>query len=177
MTTGLVFGVPGLASVAAGILAGRFIGRYGSRKVLAVGMLVQTAFTAPLVLLGTGNGWLAVLIPALFLGFFGHVTAIVSFMVTATSGLPDTEQGLATGLATLTQQIGITIGVPILAAVAATQSGLLSGIHLALAVNVVVTVTAVAFIWTGLRPRPSATSDSGSSSDSGETSADELAAV
>jgi predicted MFS family arabinose efflux permease len=177
MTTGLVFGVPGLASVAAGILAGRFIGRYGSRKVLAVGMLVQTAFTAPLVLLGTGNGWLAVLIPALFLGFFGHVTAIVSFMVTATSGLPDTEQGLATGLATLTQQVGITIGVPILAAVAATQSGLLSGIHLALAVNVVVTVTAVAFIWTGLRPRPSATSDYDSSSDSGETSADELAAV
>ena len=41
----------------------------------------------------------------------------------------------------------------------------------------VVTVTAVAFIWTGLRPRPSATSDSGSSSDSGETSADELAVV
>jgi len=174
MTTGLVFGVPGLASVAAGILAGRFIGRYGSRKVLAVGMLVQAACTAPLVLLGTGNGWLAVLIPALFLGFFGHVTAIVSFMVTATSGLPDSEQGLATGLATLTQQIGITIGVPILAAVAATRSGLLSGIHLALAVNVVVTVTAVAFIWTGLRPRPSAT---GISSDSGETSDDELAAA
>ena len=174
MTTGLVFGVPGLASVAAGILAGRFIGRYGSRKVLAVGMLVQTACTAPLVLLGTGNGWLAVLIPALFLGFFGHVTAIVSFLVTATAGLPDSEQGLATGLATLTQQIGITIGVPILAAVAATQSGLLSGIHLALAVNVLVTVTAVAFIWTGLRPRPSATSDS---SDSGGTSADDLVAA
>jgi hypothetical protein len=55
--------------------------------------------------------------------------------------------------------------------------GLLSGIHLALAVNVVVTVTAVAFIWTGLRPRSSATSDSGSSGDSGETSADELAVV
>jgi hypothetical protein len=41
----------------------------------------------------------------------------------------------------------------------------------------VATVTAVAFIWTGLRPRPSATSDSGISSDSGEASADELAAA
>jgi len=160
MTTGLVFGVPGLASVAAGILAGRFIGRYGSRRVLAVGMLVQAGCTAPLVLLGTGNGWLAVLIPALFLGFFGHVTAIVSFMVTATSALPDSEQGLATGLATLTQQIGITVGVPILAAAAATQAGLLGGIHLALALDVLVTVTAVVFIWTGLRPRSSASSDS-----------------
>lgn len=154
MTTGLIFGVPGLASVAAGVLAGRFIGRYGSRQVLVIGMLAQAACTAPLVLIGTGNGWLAVLIPALFLGFFGHVSAIVSFMVTATSGLPDSEQGLATGLTTLTEQIGITVGIPLLAAAAATRSQLLDGIHLALAVNVLITVTAVAFIWTGLRPRP-----------------------
>jgi MFS family permease len=152
LTTGLIFGVPGLASVAAGVVAGRFIGRYGPRTVLAVGLLGQAAFTAPLVLLGTGNAWLAVLVPALFFGFFAHVTAIVSFMVTATSGVPDSEQGLATGLATLTQQVGITIGVPILAAVAATQASLLSGIQLALAVNVLVTVTAVALVWSGLRP-------------------------
>jgi MFS family permease len=152
LTTGLIFGVPGLASVAAGVVAGRFIGRYGPRTVLAVGLLGQAAFTAPLVLLGTGNAWLAVLVPALFFGFFAHVTAIVSFMVTATSGVPDSEQGLATGLATLTQQVGITIGVPILAAVAATQASLLSGIQLALAVNVLVTVAAVALVWSGLRP-------------------------
>jgi MFS family permease len=154
LTTGLVFGVPGLASVAAGVIAGRVIGRHGQRSVLAVGLLVQAGFTAPLVLLGTGNGWLAVLIPALFLGFFGHVTAIVAFMVTATSGLPDSEQGLATGLATLTQQVGITIGVPILGGIAASQAILLSGIHLALAVDVAVTAVAVALVWTGLRPRP-----------------------
>ena len=54
------------------------------------------------------------LIPALFCGFFGHVTAIVSFMVTATSGLPETEEGLATGLASMTQQAGIPIGIPML---------------------------------------------------------------
>jgi MFS family permease len=160
LTTGLVFGVPGLASVAAGIVAGRLIGRYGARTLLALGLLGQSGFTVPLVLLGTGNVWLAVLIPSLLFGFFGHVTAIVAFMVTATSGLPDSEQGLASGLATLTQQIGITIGVPILSAIAATRTNLLIGIHLALAVNVLVTVTAVALIWTGLRPRPTAaTSD------------------
>ncbi|MCU1578251.1 MAG: transporter [Rhodoglobus sp.] len=153
MTTGLVFGIPGLASVVAGVVAGRVIGRYGLRNVLAVGLLVQVGFTAPLVLLGAGSGWLAVLIPALFLGFFGHVTAIVAYMVTATSGLPDSEQGLATGLATLTQQIGITIGVPILGAVAATQASLLGGIHLAVAVNAGVSLVAIALIWNGLRPR------------------------
>jgi predicted MFS family arabinose efflux permease len=159
MTTGLIFGVPGLAAVAAGIVAGRFIGRYGSRNVLAIGLLVQTGFTAPLILLGASNAWLAVLIPALFLGFFGHVTAIVASMVTATSDVPDSEQGLATGLASMTQQVGITVGIPVLGAVAATQASLLGGIHLALAVNVLVTVAAVVLIWTGLRPRSQVASD------------------
>jgi MFS family permease len=97
--------------------------------------------------------WLAVLVPALFVGFFGHVTAVVAFMVTATSGLPDSEQGLATGLATLTQRVGPTLGVPVLGAVAATRADLLSGVHLALVLNVAVTVAVVALVWTGLRPR------------------------
>jgi hypothetical protein len=53
----------------------------------------------------------------------------------------------------LTQQIGITIGVPIFGAVAATQASLLGGIHLALAVNVTASLLAIALIWYGLRPR------------------------
>ncbi|HEY0447721.1 MFS transporter [Actinophytocola sp.] len=173
MTTGLIFGVPGLASVAAGIMAGRFIGRYGQRTVLAMGLLVQAGCTAPLVLLGTSTAWLWVLVPALFLGFFGHVAAIVAFMVTATagSGLPDSEQGLATGLATLSQQVSVTIGVPILSAVAATQANLLSGIHVAIVVDVLVTAVVIALIWTGLRPRPQAAPGEVRERDKDETTA------
>ncbi len=176
LITGLIFGVPGLAAVAAGFIAGRFIGRYGPRNVLAVSLLVQSGFAAPLVLLGTSTAWLGVLIPALFLGFFGHVTAIVACMVTATSGVPDGEQGLATGLASMTQQVAITVGIPLLGAVAATRANLLAGIHLAIAVNVVVTVTAVALIWTGLRPRPEAAADDADEREMDETVASELAA-
>jgi MFS family permease len=153
LTTGLIFGLPGLASVVAGIIAGRFIARHGARNVLVAGLIVQTAFTAPLILLGASNLWLYVLIPALFIGFFGHVSAIVACMVTATSNVADSEQGLATGLASMTQQIAITVGIPILGAIAATQSSVLDGIHLALGINVLVTVIAVALIWTGLRGR------------------------
>jgi MFS family permease len=153
LTTGLIFGVPGLASVAAGALAGRFIGRFGSRKILVVGLAVQGLATLPLVFLGTGRVSLAVLIPALFIGFFGHVSAIVAFMVTGTSGLPNEEQGLATGLTSMTQQVAITIGIPILGSIAATQSVRLTGIHLALSVDVAVTLVSVVLIWFGLRPR------------------------
>lgn len=61
--------------------------------------------------------------------------AIVGFMVTATSGIPDGEQGMATGLATMTQQIGITMGTPIMSAVVVTAPVLLDGIGLAVLVN------------------------------------------
>jgi MFS family permease len=154
--TGLIFGIPGLSSIAAGIIAGRIIARNGVRNVLAIGLLVQAGFTAPLLLLGPDPVWLWVLVPALFIGFFGHVTAIVASMVTATSGVPDSEQGLATGLVSMTQQVGITIGIPIFGAIAATQAGIIPGMHLALTVSVVVTLLAVILIWTGLRARATA---------------------
>jgi MFS family permease len=167
LVTGLIFGVPGLASVAAGIIAGRVIGRHGARKVLTAGLLTQAAFTAPLILLGPSKAWLAVLIPALFFGFFGHVTSIVSYTVTATSGLPDSDQGLATGLTTLTLQVSSAIGTPILSAIAASQTILLSGIHLAITVNVAATVITLTLIWTGLRPpaQPATSSTSNHSTD------------
>ena len=49
--------------------------------------------------------------------------------------------------------IGVTIGVPLLSALAASHTVLLNGIRLALAVNVAATVTIVALVWTGLRSR------------------------
>lgn len=79
---------------------------------------MQALATLPLVFLGPDRTALLVLVPALFVGFFGHVSAIVAFTVTATSGLPDEEQGLATGLTSMTQQAGITVGIPVLGAVA-----------------------------------------------------------
>jgi MFS family permease len=153
LATGLIFGVPGLAAVTAGVAAGRLIGRFGSRTVLAVGMSVQGLATLPLVFLSADRTALAVVLPALFIGFFGHVSAIVAFTVTGTSGLPNQEQGLATGLTSMTQQVAITIGIPLLSSVAATQSRQLTGIHLALSVDVVVTLLSVALVWLRLRPR------------------------
>jgi MFS family permease len=151
LTTGLIFGIPGLASVAAGVVAGRIIGRFGAHRVLATGLLVQSLTAAPLLVLGADRIGLVVLIPSLFIGFFGHVTALVAYMVTATSGLPDSQQGLATGLATLTQQIGVTVGTPILGAIAAGQAVFLTGMHLAITMNVLVTVAGAALIWCRLR--------------------------
>ncbi|MEU4366666.1 MFS transporter [Micromonospora chersina] len=157
--TGLVFGVPGLAAVLAGPAAGRLIGRYGYRTVLVTGMATQSLATVPLIFTGSTRLSLIVLVPALLISFFGHVTSIVAYTVTGTSGLPDGEQGLATGFTSMTQQVAITIGIPILGAIAATQPSELSGIHAALTVNVIVTWVSIVLVWAGLQPPAALPSD------------------
>jgi len=153
LAAGLVFGVPGLAAVPAGVLAGRFLGSFGTRKVLAAGLFVQALAPLPLVYLGTHRVALAILIPALFITFFAHVTNIVAYTVTATSGLPNQEQGLATGLTSMTQQVAFSIGVPIMGVIVATQTVELTGIHLAIGINVIATLASMILVWLGLRPR------------------------
>jgi MFS family permease len=153
LTTGLVFGLPGLASVAAGVIAGRLIGRFGTRHVLTVGMTVQGLAIVPLVFVDDHRLALALVLPALFIGFFGHVTSIVAFTVTATSGLPNDEQGLATGLVSMTQQVAVTVGIPTLSSIAATQSTELAGMHLALGAAAAFILAGVILIWFGLGPR------------------------
>jgi MFS family permease len=150
LATGLVFGVPGLASVAAGVVAGRIIARRGAHTVLLVAMLVQGGLTAPMILLGTQPVWLWLLLPALFVGFFGHITAVVAATVTATSEVPDSHKGLATGLVTTSQRVAVTVGIPLLGAVMAIRADLLAGIHLALAADVLLTLMAVILIRAGL---------------------------
>jgi MFS family permease len=147
LTTGLVFGVPGLASVTAGIVAGRIIARRGARRILLAALLVQGGLTAPLILLGSEPVWLWVLVPALFVGFLGHITAVVAATVMATSQIADADAGLATGLVTTSQRMAVTVGIPLLGAVMVTRADLLTGIHLALAVDVLLTLTVVAVLW------------------------------
>ena len=150
LITGLIFGVPGLASVVAGVIAGRIIGRRGAHIVLLAALLVQGGMTVPLILLGTQATWLWLLIPALFGGFFGHITAVVAATVTATSEVPDADKGLATGLITTSQRVAVTIGIPVLGAVMAVRSDLLAGICLAVVADVLLTLTAVTLIRAGL---------------------------
>ncbi|MFD8208061.1 MFS transporter [Streptomyces sp. NPDC059695] len=135
LAAGLSFGVLGAGTILGGLAASRFIGRFGARAALVSGGLLQALATLALYGLGDDRGSLALLLTATFAGGVGNMLAIVGFMVTATSGIPDGEQGMATGLATMTQQIGITLGTPVMSAVVVTAPVLLDGIGLAVLVN------------------------------------------
>ncbi|MGX1850334.1 MFS transporter [Streptomyces sp. NPDC055299] len=160
--TGLLFGVQGVVSALAGLVAPRVIGRFGARSVLLTGLLLQAGFTASLLGLGTGTGgWLALI--GVSFGSLGHLWAIVSYGVTATSGVPDAEQGLATGLVTSSQQVGITLGIPLLSAVASAHTAalradgggsgeaLLGGIKLGLGLDAALVAVVALLVGAGLR--------------------------
>ncbi|MEU6989465.1 MFS transporter [Streptomyces sp. NPDC046465] len=151
--TGLVFGVQGVLSVVAGVYAPRVIGRFGARRTLVGSLAGQGLLGA--VLLGIGEGgwsvWLAT--AAVSVASMFHLGSIVSYGVTVTSGVPDEEQGLATGLVTSTQQVGLTIGIPVLGVLATTGQDLLTGTRTVLAIDAAVVLAAAAAVAVGLGGR------------------------
>ncbi|WP_030422932.1 MFS transporter [Streptomyces sp. SCSIO 75703] len=156
LAAGLSFGVLGVGTVVGGSVAPRVIGKIGSKQTLITGGILQTVATAALLGLGDDRSWMWLLLIGTFAGGVGNMLVIVGFMVTATSGLADHEQGLATGLATMTQQIGITMGTPIMSAIAtgamagAGAAAMLGGLKVAIAVNAAIvllgTLTSALFL-------------------------------
>ncbi|WP_405917161.1 MFS transporter [Streptomyces sp. NBC_00728] len=154
--TGLVFGAQGVLSAAAGVYAPKVIGRFGARRTLVGSLAGQGLFVAGMLLLNahTWSVWIAA--AGVSLASMCHLGAIISYGLTVTSGVPDEEQGLATGLVTSTQQVGITIGIPLLGVLATTSDDLLSGVHTVLALDAAIVLVAAALVAAGLGRRGAA---------------------
>ncbi|NUP52589.1 MAG: MFS transporter [Catenulispora sp.] len=160
--TGLVFGVMGVVAALGGMVAPKAIGRFGARATLVGGLIAQGALIAPLALIDSSNGTLLLLTVAAAAAF-GHLGAIVAYGVTATSGLSDAEQGLATGLVTTSQQVGLTIGIPLFSALASARAdslreaghtakdALTGGIRLGLGADGLVVLVVAVLVGLGLR--------------------------
>lgn len=165
LTTGAIFGVLGLGAVIGGVIAPRSVGRFGARAVLPFALLVQGVFTAGVALLNFSDG-VVLLLVAGTIACFGHMHAIVSYGIAATSGLSDNEQGLATGLVTTAQQVGITVGIPLLSALASARTShleaaghsfataTLGGVRLGLAADALVLLLVGISVLAFLRVRP-----------------------
>ncbi|PYE80571.1 MFS transporter [Pseudoroseicyclus aestuarii] len=126
--TGAAFAVLGFGTVMGGVFAPRVMSAIGTKGALLSGFALQGVATSALILLSLdASASMPILLVATFLGGIGNMLAIVGFMTAATSGLPNEQQGLATGLAILTQQFGITIGIPIMSAIATARMTSLGG--------------------------------------------------
>ncbi len=162
LVTGLAFSGLGTAAFFGGLRTARIIGRLGSRTALVLGLVIQGVSTAALLLIGTAHGpGLTLMIAATTVGGFGHVLSIVSFMVTGTLGVSDDDQGRATGITSMTQQVGITIGIPIISTLATSriaaaghgESAVAEGVRTAIAVDAGVVLLAALLIGLFLRKR------------------------
>jgi hypothetical protein len=108
--------------------------------------------------------WVFLVIAAVGVSLFANVTGVVTYTVTATSGLPAGEQGLATGLTTMTQLVAITLGIPVIGAIAgsalsasaASCGAALGGLHRGLAADIAINAVFAVAVWAGLRHAPRA---------------------
>ncbi|MFJ1736855.1 MFS transporter [Streptomyces sp. NPDC088254] len=133
--TGLAFLVPAVVT-ALGTQAGeRAVARVGVRRMLVGGMALGAAGAAALGLALTGDGSYALLLPGIVLLGLGQGAAWTGMWIVAASGVAAEDQGVASGMASTTLQVGGAVGLALLVALSGSvgtgppAEALLSGIR------------------------------------------------
>ena len=163
ITAGLILGVLGIGTVLGGLLAPKTIGKTNAKTAIVAGLVLQAAATAPLAFADESRTWLIPLLALTFVGGIANLVAIVGYVVAATAGVPSDKQGLATGLVTMSQQVGIALGTPVMSAIATSvvAATLLPGVQTAIGVNAAIAIAAAIVLAIFLRLPPGATDSEG----------------
>ena len=122
LETGLAFVVPSIAILAGTQIGARLANRLSTRGTLVVGSLigiVGTLAITPAISVGADY---ALIVPGLVISGIGQGIVWTAMWIVASSGVAEHEQGIASGMASTTLNIGNAIGLAILVALA--NSGL-----------------------------------------------------
>jgi EmrB/QacA subfamily drug resistance transporter len=120
-------------------LASQFAPRIGVRPVAVAGMILTALGMALLARIPIHGAYVADVMPSILLTSLGLGAVFVPLTLIATTGLEDSDQGLASGLFNTSQQIGGALGLAILSTLAASRSpgsdkaALVHGFHWAFA--------------------------------------------
>ncbi|MFI1766208.1 MFS transporter [Streptomyces sp. NPDC020800] len=116
--TGLAFLVPALV-VAGGTQAGeRAVAAVGVRRMLAGGMTLGATGAAALGLALTRHGSYPLLLPGIVLLGLGQGAVWTGMWIAAAAGVAPEDQGVASGLASTSLQVGSAVGLAVLVALA-----------------------------------------------------------
>src|SRR5205807_247246 len=99
-------------------IGARFATKLGARTLIGVGTLGLAAGMLLFLRTGPESDYVTVLIPAMLVSGVGVGLAFVSVTMAATAGVPDRDQGIASGLIGTSQQVGTAVGLPILVNIA-----------------------------------------------------------
>ncbi|MER8366230.1 MFS transporter [Mesorhizobium sp. M1378] len=134
LQTGLAFLVPSVA-IATGTQAGeRLATRFSTRSTLVGGMIVGAVGTALMVSGASAESSYLSLVPGLIVSGVGQGIVWTAMWIAAASGVAHDQQGVASGMASTTLNVGNAIGMAVLIAIANSQIGELSGDALKIAV-------------------------------------------
>lgn len=97
----------------------RLIGEYGFKRVLVLGLTLLAAGIFYMSFAPLEAVYYLHVLPALVLMALGAGLTFVSATIAATSGVPEHEAGLASGILNTSQQVGGAIGLAVLSAIAA----------------------------------------------------------
>jgi EmrB/QacA subfamily drug resistance transporter len=102
--------------------APRLLNRFGFKPLLIVGTSLMVVGTFLLSFLTPTSSYVINLLPAFLILALGMGLSFVAVTVAATSGVPDQETGLASGLINTSQQLGGALGLAVLTVVASTTT-------------------------------------------------------
>jgi EmrB/QacA subfamily drug resistance transporter len=128
--TGLAFLPHAVVAFVAARVVPRVVDRFGPRSIMAWGAAIFGGSVLLLATMTPTGPYAIELLPGLAITPVGILFGFIASMIAATSGMPDDEQGLASGLLSTFQQIGQALGLAVILNVvaAAERRGLLAGL-------------------------------------------------
>ncbi len=129
LKAGIVFLPMTLAVVVGSAVASRFTMRIGARRMLIIGMVLLCVGLALLTDITVQGDYVGELMIPGLLASFGLPLAFIPGNIAATSGVPQSEAGLASAVVSMARMFGGAIGLAVLTTIATTHSNqLLHGV-------------------------------------------------
>jgi MFS family permease len=122
MAMALGFLPAGLLVIASSTRIDRVLGRFGTQKLIATGMVSFLVGYLLFLRVDPGLGYAALLLPTMLLLGIGFATVFPSVNVQATAGVADHEQGLASGLVNTSVQIGGAVVLAVISVILANHA-------------------------------------------------------
>lgn len=133
LQTGAGFLMPTAVVVAGSTTAGQLVTRFGLRRTLAAALAVGALGAVALGLAISPDGGYAGLVPGLVALSVGDGVVFTTMFIAAATGIPDREQGIASGIASTGAGAGAAVGLAVLVLVATAGLDGLSGERLRIA--------------------------------------------
>lgn len=130
LKAGLAFLPFSAAIIVAAQIASRLIARVGPRKLIATGAVLTLVGLLWLSRINVDSGYLTFLLPAFIVQATGMGLMFVPVTLTAVSGVPRHETGVASAMLNVSQQVGGAVGLSVLVTISATatRSAMASGL-------------------------------------------------